>query len=105
MRHLRPFVRFQICVLLASFTLSSSALAQVQNGQITGVISDPSGAIVTHARVNIRNPATGYEADFETNESGIYSAPELIVGRYTIRAHVPGLRTATHTDPLLNART
>ena len=103
MRHLAPFVRSHICALF--FIFSSSAFAQVQNGQITGVVSDPSGAIVAHARVHIRNPATEYVADFETNESGIYSAPELVVGSYVVRVEVPGFKTVTATNLFLNAGT
>jgi hypothetical protein len=90
---------------LASFIFSPSALAQVQNGQITGVVSDPSGAVVSHASVHVRNPANGYEADLESNSSGIYSAPELMVGSYTVRAEVPGFKTVTATNLFLNAGT
>jgi hypothetical protein len=105
MRHLGPLAASPICVSLAFLILSSSALAQVQNGQITGVISDPSGAIVPHASVHIRNPTTEYRADCESNESGIYSAPELTVGSYTVRVEVPGFKTVTATNLFLNAGT
>jgi hypothetical protein len=105
MRHVGPLARSPVFVLLACFLLSLSAFAQVQNGQITGVISDPSGAVVPHASVHVRNLATGYEADFESNSVGIYSAPELIVGSYTIRVSVPGFKTVTATNLFLNAGT
>ena len=81
-------LRRHLCAGWACFILSLSALAPVQNGQITGVISDPSGAIVPHASVHARNLAIGYESDFESNGSGIYTIPELIVGSYTIRVSV-----------------
>ena len=89
---LRP--RVSTSLLFACFILSLNGLAQVQNGQITGVIADPSGALVAHAHVRIRNLATGYEADLESNDAGIYTAPELIVGSYTVRVQVPGFRKA-----------
>ena len=92
-------------VLFACFILSLGALGQVQNGQIVGVVADPSGAVVAHANVHIRNPATGYEADLESNGSGIFSATELIVGSYTIRVEVPGFKTVTATNLVLNAGT
>jgi hypothetical protein len=48
------------------------AIAQVQNGQITGIVTDQNGAIVPHAAVHVSNLATGYEADSESNDAGIY---------------------------------
>jgi Carboxypeptidase regulatory-like domain/TonB dependent receptor/TonB-dependent Receptor Plug Domain len=98
----RPFFRH---VLFGCFALSLSALAQVQNGQITGVITDPFGAVAVHAGVHIRNVGTGYEADFESNDSGIYTASELLVGSYTIRVGCSGFKTVTATNLILNAGT
>jgi hypothetical protein len=98
MLHPGPLARSHGCVWLACFILSLSAFAQVQNGQITGVISDPSGAVVSHASVHVRNLANGYEADFESNNVGIYTAPELIVGSYTVSVSVPGFKTVTATN-------
>ena len=48
---------------------AADALAQVQNGQIIGIIPDPSGAVVAHASVHVRNLGTGYEAHFESNDA------------------------------------
>ncbi|MBZ5722899.1 MAG: carboxypeptidase regulatory-like domain-containing protein [Acidobacteriia bacterium] len=105
MGHLGRLPRVSTCLLFACFILSLSGLAQVQNGRITGLIADPSGAVVAHANVHIRNPATGYEADFESNDFGFYAFPELIVGSYTIQVQVPGFKTAIATNLVLNAGT
>lgn len=77
----------QLCLICT--ILSRLALAQVQNGQIIGVISDPSGAAMANASVYVRNLDTGYEAHFESNDFGLYTAPELIVGSYTIHVKSP----------------
>jgi hypothetical protein len=100
-----PFVRAPARVLFVCFALSLSAFAQVQNGQITGLITDPSGAAVAHAAVYLRNEGTGYEADFESNDSGIYTASELLVGSYTISIGSSGFKTVTATNLALNAGT
>jgi hypothetical protein len=92
-------------ILFVGLTLSLSALAQVQNGQIAGLITDPSGAVIAHADLHIRNVATGYQADFESNESGLYTAPELLVGSYSIRVESSGFKTVTATHLVLNAGT
>ena len=98
----RPVFRHALFGCLA---LSLSALAQVQNGQITGLITDPSGAVVVHAGVHIRNVGTGYKADFESNDAGIYAASELPVGSYTISIGSSGFKTITTTNVILNAGT
>jgi hypothetical protein len=69
-----------ICVAVVCSLSLPPAIAQVQNGQITGVVTDQSGAVVARAGVHISNLATGYEADFESNGAGIYTASELLVG-------------------------
>ncbi len=70
--------------------------AQVQNGQIIGVIADPSGADYKRDCAH-SNLATGYKVDFESNGSGLYTAPEMIVGSYTIQVEAPGFKTVIAT--------
>jgi hypothetical protein len=84
---------------------SAPAIAQVQNGRITGVVTDQSGAIVTHASVHVSNLATGYEADFESNDAGIYTASELLVGSYLIRVEMTGFKTELAANLVLNGGT
>lgn len=81
------------------------AIAQVQNGQITGIVTDQSGAIVAHARVHVSNLATGYEADSESNDAGIYTASELLVGSYLIRVEMTGFKTEVATNLVLSGGT
>jgi len=93
------------CVMVICLGLLPTGSAQVQNGQITGLITDHSGAVVAGARVHVRNPATGYEADLDSNDSGIYTASELLVGSYTVRVESSGFKTGTATNLVLNAGT
>ena len=87
-----------LCLILAAV-----ATGQVQNGQITGLIVDPSGAAVAHAIAHVRNPATGFETTAESNSSGIYIATELIVGSYTVRVEADAFKTVEATNLILNA--
>ena len=103
MRQTRQLARSHTCASFVCFVLALSAVAQVQNGQITGVISDPSGAIIPQAIVQVRNLATGYEVNLQSNNSGSYAVPELIVGSYTVRVGAPGFKTASATNLFLNA--
>jgi hypothetical protein len=81
------------------------AWSQVQNGDITGLITDPSGAVISQARVRIHNQETGYTLELRSNQDGIYTSRELIVGQYQISVEVPGFRTAASGLLMLNAGT
>jgi outer membrane receptor protein involved in Fe transport len=106
MRHLGPSrTRRKILLWLASLSFSLCAGAQIQNGQITGTVADPSGAVVADATVIIRNLGTDYEIDVDTNDAGIYSAKELNLGLYVVRVEASGFKTTEANNLVLNAGT
>src|SRR5690349_12879805 len=88
-----------VCLAL----LVAVAAAQVQNGQFTGVVTDPSGAAIPNAKVSVTNLGTNQTTSLTTNQSGVYSARELPPGAYRISAEAPGFKTATNTNVTLNA--
>ncbi|MBV9625999.1 MAG: TonB-dependent receptor, partial [Acidobacteria bacterium] len=83
--------------------LSFAAVAQVQNGQLNGIVSDPSGAAIAGARVTITNLATSVSVAVATNQSGFYSVKELPVGTYKLSVQAPGFRTKEDTNLVMNA--
>jgi hypothetical protein len=68
----------------------SLGLWAATTGSISGVLTDPSGAVIPGASVIAANPATGSENKTTTNEKGFYSFPSLPVGRYNLSTDVPG---------------
>src|ERR1700759_4337680 len=60
--------------------------AQIVGGSIGGTITDASGAAIPGAKVVIRNQETGGERQLITNGEGLYSAPSVPVGRYSVSA-------------------
>ena len=98
--------RLQFClVLLSSLLLSLGAFAQIQNGQFTGTVTDPSGAAIANAKVTVTNVGTNLSVATTTNQTGSYVARELPVGTYRITAEASGFKTTTNTDLALNAGT
>jgi hypothetical protein len=75
-------------VLFAALSLPAlapSALAQTSgNGNIAGVVTDPSGAAVPGATVVVTNSDTGITRTLTTNGAGIYTASFLVPGRYEV---------------------
>ena len=79
----------------AIFAMMTGALfAQVPTAELTGAITDPTGALVAGAKVVIANTATGVERVTETNSAGVYIAPALPPGTYSVRVTASGFRSA-----------
>lgn len=64
-------------------------------GDIEGTVYDPSGAVVTGAKVTITNVATGARRELVTNELGQFAALQLDLGEYQVTVEKTGLRTYT----------
>jgi len=98
--------RLQFCLaVFALLALTFSAFAQVQNGQLTGTVTDPSGAAIANAKVTVTNPATGYSVSTTSNSSGNYTAREVPVGTYKVSVEAAGFKTVSNTDVVVNAGT
>ncbi len=75
-------------LILCSFSL----FAQQDGGTISGSITDPQGALIAGARVDVIQVDTGAKFRATTNESGNYTAPGLAVGRYEVRVEQAGFK-------------
>ncbi len=89
---------------LASLILSVASLAlarpvklpaQVQNGEIVGTVTDPSGAVLVNASLTIRSLETNQDVTLRTNSSGIYAVKQLQVGTYQVTAAAEGFISGT----------
>ncbi|MBM3761848.1 MAG: carboxypeptidase regulatory-like domain-containing protein [Acidobacteria bacterium] len=79
---------------LAALTFSVVlGLAQSGTGDIGGSITDASGAAVAGATITISNPATGFTRVMKSNDGGIYAAPALTPGTYTIKVERQGFQS------------
>src|SRR5215472_13360367 len=78
--------RFRLLPPIASLIimLPLSLAAQVDRGSIGGTVTDPSGAVVEGARVELLSPATSLRRETVTKAAGIYGFPALPLGVYNI---------------------
>src|SRR5881396_1674476 len=98
--------KLQFCLVAISMLLVAlSAFAQVQNGQFTGTVTDPSGAAIPDAKVTVTNMGTNLSVTTTSNQSGVYTVRELPVGTYKISAEAKGFKTRTDSSLALNAGT
>ena len=95
------FARF--LVVVAVLALSLTAVAQIQNGQITGTVLDQQGAAISGATVKVSNPATNLSVTATTSDTGLYQVKELPPGNYKITVEKQGFKTASQASFTVNA--
>ena len=79
--------------LALTISAATKLAAQVGTGTISGVVTDSSGAVLSGAALTITNTATGVATSVTTNGQGHYTAPNLIVGEYEVKASKQGFQT------------
>lgn len=79
------------------------AFAQMNTGDITGVVTDPAGALVEGASVDAVNAETQRRFESLTNASGQYRLSQLPPGIYTLTANMQGFKQALAEHVTLNA--
>src|SRR5690606_21631034 len=86
----------RIFPLVSLLTLLSiqPLLGQGERGAITGVVADPTGAVIPGVEVTVTNKETGVSRTVLTTDAGVYRVPALPPGTYTVSAALSGFKTA-----------
>src|SRR3954454_11904106 len=87
-----------ISLLTAILTLAVAAHAQTSRGTVSGTVTDPSGAVVTRARVALTHTQKGVRLTATTNEAGIYRFDALDLGSYELKVTHPGFNAFLATE-------
>jgi hypothetical protein len=77
---------------LIPFLSTKNSFAQVQNGSITGRVTDSSGAVVTGANITVTDINTGLILHGATNSDGTYNFPQLLPDQYTVTIEKKGFK-------------
>ncbi len=83
-----------LCCLSVHYLLAQNR----SGGEITGVVTDSSGAVVPSATVKIENQGTGVTINVQTSASGNYDAPFLSAGVYSVTVAHGSFRTFQRRD-------
>ena len=83
---------FALAVILAG-VFSGTASAQTINGQISGTVADPSGAVIVGAKVTLTYPLTGQQRQVVTGNTGDFVFPDLVPGNYNVSVTQTGFET------------
>jgi Carboxypeptidase regulatory-like domain/TonB dependent receptor len=79
--------------ILVALILSIAAFAQTDRGTITGVVTDPAGAVIANAQLELRGSDTGAVFPSATSATGNYTFSQLPVGTYQLSMTVAGFKT------------
>src|SRR5437867_3977345 len=90
-----------VLLFLLSGLITRPARAQNLNASITGVVSDPAGALVPHVRLTLRALTTQAISRTMSDSTGLYSFPSLPAGAYELSAQAPGFRDFVQTGIIL----
>jgi hypothetical protein len=81
-------------VMMACVSTAVVYAQAVDSQQISGTVTDPTGAAVAGAQVTVTNAATGLTRSVQSNGDGFYVALNLPVGTYTITTTATGFKKA-----------
>jgi len=90
-----------VTVMLAMSGLSPALQAQTSNAQISGLITDPTRAVIGGAEIKAVNGATNVPYTAVSNGSGIYVLPELLPGPYTVTVTAQGFGSVKRSGLVL----
>src|ERR1700676_5724617 len=90
---MRKFYRARFAALAAVvLSLAATAVAQSagNSGSIGSTVTDPTGAVVSRARVEIRNPVSGFDRSTTTDSSGRFQFTNIPFNPYHLTVTAPG---------------
>ena len=93
------FVALLLCVPSLLGVLS----AQTVNGTVTGVVTDPTGAVVANAAIEVKNTETGVVFRAVSTDTGNYTVAQLPVGSYEVGVTVQGFKKYNRQGLTLSA--
>src|SRR6185437_12070815 len=95
-------IAFVVALAFALLMIPAWVSAQQVSGTITGYVTDPSGDGVPGAVVTIANVLTGVKTEKPTDSAGLYLAPNLIPGKYSITVSASGFEKFVRENVILN---
>jgi hypothetical protein len=98
-QRVQDYLLGSVCFILIG---AGTLLAQGTAGTITGVVTDPTGAVIPQTDVTVTNQGTGVDFHLRTNNAGMYSITSLLPGTYTVSVAQKGFKTYVNKDLALS---
>ena len=98
---IRSWPRLTVALIALSIVSAIAVHAQV-GGLISGTVKDVLEGVISDAKVTISNTETLVERAVAVNALGVFSAPNLRPGTYTVSATSPGFKTVVRSNVILS---
>ncbi|HMD32947.1 MAG TPA: carboxypeptidase-like regulatory domain-containing protein, partial [Candidatus Acidoferrales bacterium] len=85
-------------LLVAALLAAGPIWAQVNAVDLSGTVTDQTGAVVNGAKVTVKNLATNATRTVESREDGNYRFTSLAPGRYEMKVQMSGFAPYTNTE-------
>src|ERR1043165_3125623 len=90
-RHGTGFSAWAYCYVLALLCCSTLfAQTTLSTGSINGTVTDPSGAVVSDAKVTITRTSTGQKVELTSNAAGAFTSGPLAPDTYKVQISSKG---------------
>src|SRR5262249_62168546 len=89
-------------LLCVSLLFNLPLQAQIYSGSLTGVVTDPSGAVVPGAKVKLTDVEKGFSDETDPGSAGRYVLRSLPPGNYRISIALTGFNTYVQDGIVLN---
>jgi hypothetical protein len=96
-----PWIGLILCLFLLP---GRKASAQVDQGTITGVVQDNTGAVIPGAQITLTDTDTGLVLQNKSDDSGIYTFSPIKIGNYRVSAAAPGFKNTSQENLHLNVQ-
>jgi hypothetical protein len=104
--HSFRFVKFLALIMLLGFSINQAWAQTITTGEVTGTVTDPTGAIVPNAQVILKSAERGAESSTKTGSDGSYRFSLLSPGRYVLHVSAANFQTLSRAvDVALGAVT
>ena len=90
---MRRILAVCVVLMLTGVSLYGQSLASV-----SGTVTDPTGAVIPGANIQIENVNTGASRETVSDSAGLYTFPQMQPGTYKITAKAQGFQNVTISD-------
>jgi Carboxypeptidase regulatory-like domain len=103
LKHAAWLCAIAVLVLCMGSVMDGTIVAQTVTGQVSGTVTDPSGAVIAGAKVTLTYALTGQQRNLTADASGVFVFPELVPGTYQLAIAAPGFQPYTQTGIVVGA--
>src|SRR5262245_54526244 len=81
-----------LLIAAAALAAQGNIFAQTTFASITGLVTDPSGAVIPGAQITVIKLDNNFQYTARSNETGYYTVGQLLEGDYDLRAEAQGFK-------------